>query len=88
VCNSRTVSLCGNVISKFLMYYSCKLFYFLLLYFRAAVSACFYVRLSCLRCLNSCCVFDDFLSDKLNDDDDDDGNDNDDDDDDDDGCSS
>jgi len=69
------------------MYYSCKLFYFPLLYFSAAVSACFYARLSCLRCLNSCCVFDVF-SDKLNDDDDDDGNDNDDDDGDDDGCSS
>jgi len=31
--------------------HSCKLFYFpLLIYFKAAVSACFYARLSCLHC--------------------------------------
>jgi len=53
------------------MYYSCKLFYFpALLYFRAAVSACLYARLSCLHCQTLAVYM--TLSDKLNDDDEDD----------------
>jgi len=55
---------CGNVILKYLVHYSCKLFYFSPFYFRAAVSECFCDKAVLSALSNSCCVFDVFQTNK------------------------